>query len=203
MVDVDDDKPGTANVAAIWQRLATEYTLTRAAFVSTAWSGSKSLLQWRASAHRFAARELLRAGKTAPAIEEIHQAEAIMPEDVQLALDCDAELRKRGGTAEADALYRRMADRLQADCRDFPRCAGCRNELAWLAANLDRDLDMALANAQRAVELAPQSAGILDTLAEVQFRRGNRPAAIQLARRCIELDGDGTLYKERLTRFQK
>ena len=28
MVDVDDDKPGTANVAAIWQRLATEYTLT-------------------------------------------------------------------------------------------------------------------------------------------------------------------------------
>ena len=126
-----------------------------------------------------------------------------MPEDVQLALGCDADLRKQGAAAEADSLYRRIADRLQSDCRDFPRCAGCRNDLAWLAANLDRDLDMALTNARRAVELAPQSAGILDTLAEVQFRRGNRAQAIQLARRCIELDGDGNLYKERLARFEK
>ena len=60
MVDVNSDKHGTANVAATWQRLATEYTLTRATFISTAWSGSKSLLQWRTFAHRFAARELLR-----------------------------------------------------------------------------------------------------------------------------------------------
>jgi Flp pilus assembly protein TadD len=158
-------------------------------------------MQWRDSAHRIAARELLRAGKTAAAIEEIHQAEAIMPEDVQLALDCDADLRRQGAGAEADALYRRMADRLQADCRVFPRYASCRNDLAWLAANLDRDLDAALSNAQRAVELAPHSAGILDTLAEVHFRRGNRVKAIQLARRCIELDGNGPQYKERLARF--
>ena len=143
------------------------------------------------------------ANKTARAVEEIRRAEAVMPVNVQLALDCDAALRKQGAAAEADALYRRMADRLQADCRDFPRCAGCRNDLAWLAANLDRDLDMALVNAQRAVELAPQSPGILDTLAEVQFRRGSRAEAVRLARRCIEMDGDRTLYKERLARFEK
>ena len=131
-------------------------------------------------------------------MDEIHKAETVMPKDVQIALDCDADLRKQGAAAEADALYRRMVDRLQAECRDFPRCAGCRNDLAWLAANLDRDLDMALANARRRWKLAPQSAGILDTLAEVQFRRGNRAQAILLARRCIELDGDGSIYKERL-----
>ncbi len=201
LVDVKDVKPGTANEAANWRKLAVEYTLTRAAFISSAWSESKSHLQWRASAHRFAALDLLRAGKTAAAIEEIHQAETIMPEDVQIALDCDAELRKLHAVAEADALYRRIADRLQADCRDFPRDATCRNDLAWLAANLDRDLEMALANAQCAVVLAPQSAGILDTLAEVQFRRGDRAQAIQLARRCVELDGDGSVYKDRLARF--
>ena len=192
-------KTDTADLALFSQRLSAEFLLTRSVFLTE----TRYYIQWRASAHRFAARELLRAGKMSAAIEEIHQAEAIMPEDVQLALDCDADLRKQGAGAEADALYRRMADRLQADCRVFPRYATCRNDLAWLAANLDRDLDMALVNAQRAVELAPQSAGILDTLAEVQFRRGNRAQAVQLARRCIELDGDGSLYKERLARFEK
>ena len=126
---------------------------------------------------------LLQKAKTAEAIDELHQAEALMPVNVELAIDCDALLRKQGAAAEADALYRRMAGRLQADCRDFERSAGCRNDLAWLAANLNRDLDMALANAQRAVELAPQSAGILDTLAEVEYRRGSRTEAMRLARR--------------------
>ena len=62
---------------------------------------------------------------------------------------------------------------------------------------------MALSNAQRAVELAPQSAGILDTLAEVQYRRGRRDEAVRLARCCIELDGNRPLYKERLAQFAK
>ncbi len=142
-------------------------------------------------------------GSAAEAIEELHKAESVTPVDVQLALDCDGPLRKHGAAAEADALYRRMAGRLLADCRDFPRCAGCRNDLAWLAANLNRDLDMALSNAQRAVELAPQSAGILDTLAEVQYRRGSRAEAVRLAQRCIELDGGAAHYKERLEHFEK
>jgi tetratricopeptide (TPR) repeat protein len=192
-------KPETPGLALLSQRLSVELVLTKGMFgVDT-----RFYMQWRAAAHRLAARELLRAGKTAAAIEEIHQAEAVSPEDVSIALDCDAELRKQGASAEADALYHRMSDRLQADCRDFPRYATCRNDLAWLAANLDRDLDMALVNAQKAVELAPQSAGILDTLAEVHFRRGNRAQAVQLARRCIELDGDGSVYKERLAHFEK
>jgi hypothetical protein len=192
-------KTGTPGLALLSQRLSAEFLLTRDVFLTE----TRYYVQWRAFAHRIAAREMLRAGKTAAAIEEIRRAEAIMPEDVQIALDCDGDLRKLHAGAEADALYRRIADRLQADCRVFPRYATCRNDLAWMAANLDRDLDMALANAQRAVELAPQSAGILDTLAEVQFRRGNRAQAIQLARRCIELDGDGPLYKERLARFER
>jgi hypothetical protein len=155
------------------------------------------------SLHRARALALLNSGKTADAIDELHRAEAIMPVNVQLSLDCDALLRKQGAAAEADALYRRMADRLQNDCREYSRSAGCRNDFAWLAANLGRDLDMALANAQRAVELDPQSAGVLDTLAEVHYRRGNRAEAVRLCKQCIEMDGERTLYKERLARFEK
>jgi tetratricopeptide (TPR) repeat protein len=190
-------KAPTPGMALLSQRLSAEFLFTPSVFMIE----TRYFMQWRASAHRIAARELLRAGKKAAAIEEIHKAEAILPEDVEVPLDCDADLRKQGAVSEADALYHRMADRLRADSRVFPRYATSRNDLAWLAANLDRDLDMALANAQRAVELAPQSPGILDTLAEVQFRRGNRAQAILLARRCVELDGDGPTYKERLAHF--
>jgi tetratricopeptide (TPR) repeat protein len=153
--------------------------------------------------HRTRAMALLRAGKTAEAIDELHRAEALTPENVQLSLDCDAALRKQGAATEADALYHRMAERLEADCCEFPRWGGCHNDLAWLSANLDRDLDRALAHAQRAVELEPQSAGILDTLAEVHYRRGNRAEAVRLAKRCIELDGQLSHYKEQLARFEK
>jgi Flp pilus assembly protein TadD len=146
---------------------------------------------------------LLRSGKTAEAIDELKRAEAIMPENVPFLLECDAALRKQGAGDEADAFYRRMADRLEADCRDFPRGGGYHNDLAWLEANLNRDLDQALAHAQRAVELEPQSAGILDTLAEVHFRRGNRAEAVRLAKRCIELDPHDKHYQEQLARFAK
>ena len=84
----------------------------------------------------------------------------------------------------------------------FPAAALYHNDLAWLAANLDRDLDKALAHAQRAVELEPQSAGILDTLAEVHFRRGNRAEAVRLAKRCLEMEPDGEHYKKQLARFE-
>ena len=158
-------------------------------------------MQFSVAAHGARARELLRAGKTAEAIEELHQAEAVQPTNIQVALDCDAALRGHGAAAEADALYQRMLQRHEALCRDFPRSGTYHNDLAWLAANLDRDLDEALAHALRAVELEPQSAGILDTLAEVQFRRGNRAEAVRLAQRCLEMEPDGEHYKKQLARF--
>ena len=130
----------THDAAFLSQRLAAEFLLTDSVFLVEA----RNLLPCRVLAHSAAARELLRAGKRAEAIEELHRAEAIQPENVQLPLDCDALLRTQGAAAEADALYRRMYDRLEADCRAFPRWATAHNDLAWLAANMDRDLDRAL-----------------------------------------------------------
>jgi tetratricopeptide (TPR) repeat protein len=193
-------EPPSGGAAAVQ---ALERTMALVAGGGLTMSSPHSYLTMSCSLHRARAHALLDQGRTAEAVQELHRAEAVAPVSVQLALDFDAALRKQGAAAEADALYRRVADRLLADGRDFPRCAGCRNDLAWLAANLNRDLDMALSNAQRAVELAPQSAGFLDTLAEVQFRRGSRAEAVRLARRCVELDGGTTHYKDRLARFEK
>ena len=191
------EKADAANLATVWQRFAVEL-LTNSGFIIE----TRYYLQWPVYAHCARARELLRAGKTAEAIEELHQAEAVQPANIQLALDCDAELRKHGAAGEADALYRRILEQHEAFCRDFPRSGLYHNNLAWLAANLDRDLDKALDHAQRAVELEPQ-AGNIDTLAEVYFRRGNRAEALRLARRCLEMEPDGEHYKKQLARFER
>ena len=191
------EKPEAAGMATLWQRVAVEL-LGGNVFLSE----TRFYLQFSASAHNARARELLRAGKTAEGIEELHRAEAIQPSNLQLALDCDPDLRKHGAADEAEALYRRMLERHEALCRDFPNSGTYHNDLAWLAANLDRDLDKALAHALRAVAIEPQSAGILDTLAEVQFRRGDRAEAVRLAKRCLEMDPEGEHYKKQLARFE-
>ncbi len=195
--DAAAEKPDSTGVAAVWQRVAAELVSGAGQL-----SDPRFYMQFSAAAHAASARELLRAGKTAEAVEELHQAEAVQPGNIQLALDCDAALRKHGAAVEADALYHRMLARHEALCRDFPKSATFHNDLAWLAANLDRDLDKAQAYAQRAVELEPRSAGILDTLAEVDFRRGNRAEAVRLAKRCLEMEPDGEHYKKQLARFE-
>jgi len=196
--DATNEKPEAADTAAVWQRFGVELLLTSAGFLIE----TRYYLQWPAAAHSARTRELLRAGKTAEGVEELHRAEAILPANIQLALDCDTDLRKYGAAGEADALYHRMLEEHEALCRDFPASSTFHNDLAWLAARLDRDLDKALTHAQRAVELEPESAGILDTLAEVHFRRGNRAEAVRLAKRCLEMDPEGEHYKKQLARFE-
>ena len=196
--DAAAEKPGAAGAAVAWQRFSAEILLTNSVFLIE----PRYYLHWPVAAHAARVRELLGDGKTAEAIEELHRAEAVEPTNLQLALDLDADLRKHGAVNEADALYRRMLERHEALCRDFPRTATFHNDLAWLAANLDRDLDKALAHAQRAVELEPQAPGILDTLAEVQFRRGSKNEAVRLAQRCLEMEPSGEHFHKQLARFE-
>ncbi len=63
-------------------------------------------------------------------------------------------------------------------------------------------MNEALDHAEKAVQLSPQNAGHLDTLAEVHFRRGDRDAAIRHARRAIELDPLNDTFKNQLNRFK-
>jgi tetratricopeptide (TPR) repeat protein len=76
------------------------------------------------------------------------------------------------------------------------------NSLAWLAARCRRQLALAENHAKKAVELAPDTPGYLDTLAEVQFQSGRKEAAIATMKRCIELDPDRPYYRKQLKRFE-
>jgi Tfp pilus assembly protein PilF len=60
------------------------------------------------------------------------------------------------------------------------------NNLAWILANRDQDLDRALQLAQTAVAARPEEPQVLDTLGWVHYKRNQPEQAIPFFRQCIE-----------------
>ena len=52
------------------------------------------------------------------------------------------------------------------------------------------------------MELAPASAGYIDTLAEVYYQRGDKARALESMKKCIELDPKSSYYPKQIKRFQ-
>lgn len=69
-----------------------------------------------------------------------------------------------------------------------PQLFGAYNNLAFMSANRKVKLDQALAWAQKANELAPQSATVRDTLGWVHRARGDLPVAARLMEEAVKLD---------------
>ena len=113
------------------------------------------------------------------------------------------ELDKLGKKAEADDLYRKHTAPYRALSAAYPASAQAHNQLAWAQAKCRRDLDDALTQARRAVELDPKNTACLDTLAETYFQRGEVQQAIEIMNRCVELEPNEERDQEQLERFHK
>jgi tetratricopeptide (TPR) repeat protein len=88
-------------------------------------------------------------------------------------------------------------ERLRELVRRFPHHAGARNDLAWILAEKDQELDWALALAVEAQRLDP-SADVLDTLGWVYFKRGELSAAVDALERAVEARADSPSIRYRL-----
>ena len=115
--------------------------------------------------------------------------------------------REAAGQSEikelAERLFRHQYDLLSAVARDYPDSGFHRNNLAWLAARCHRELDAALVNGEKAVELTPDYPGYLDTLAEVHFQRGNRQRAVELEQRVVRMAPRNKTFRDQLERFEQ
>jgi tetratricopeptide (TPR) repeat protein len=146
---------------------------------------------------------LIRAGKVADGVTQAQTALAMSPGDVDALIELVTALEKAGKNSEADALFVRHARGVYAKlCDEYPTAGTLHNLYAWAAAKCGRDLDAALAHAKRAVELQPDNANNIDTLAEVHFQRGELPDAVAAMQRCVELEPNDARHKERLARFK-
>lgn len=86
--------------------------------------------------------------------------------------------------------------------REEPRAEDL-NGLAWFCAINDIYLEEALEAGKLAVELAPDEAHIIDTLAEAYFRNGMVDQAVATIKRAIELEPESSYYREQLERFEQ
>jgi Flp pilus assembly protein TadD len=82
-----------------------------------------------------------------------------------------------------------------------PESAGFHNQLAWTLATSDSPskgiLDIAEKSATRANDIAQgKDAAIMDTVARVQFMRGNKEQAIKTQQKAVDLMTDDGAKKE-------
>jgi tetratricopeptide (TPR) repeat protein len=152
--------------------------------------------------HLWRARGLLAAGKVDEALEEAKRCRTILPGGIDVAISLVPGLDRCGRQKDADALFEDLLAVHEQHCRDYPQSASGHNNLAWLAACCRRKLDVALEHARKAVELAPEKAGFLDTLAEVYFQRGEQEQAVACIKKSIELDPKNRYFHKQLERIE-
>jgi len=153
--------------------------------------------------HVLRARLALAEGRHDAAVTHAYEAMDAEPANIEILLQLVPRLLKHASTKQdAVELFDRQYKFLADNCRAFPDAASEHNTIAWLCARLRWKLDAAQTFAERAVKLAPESAGYLDTLAEVHFQKGNTATAIDMMKKCIELDPDYAYFQRQLKRFE-
>jgi tetratricopeptide (TPR) repeat protein len=77
------------------------------------------------------------------------------------------------------------------------------NQLAWLIANTEGDLDEALQLSWKSLELSPDTGGYYDTLGRVYFAKGDCENAVAYQSKAVELDPHSGLVRRQLELFRK
>jgi tetratricopeptide (TPR) repeat protein len=81
--------------------------------------------------------------------------------------------------------------------------AGALNGFAWFCAQRKIGLDKALPVAQKAADLSGRDPGILDTLAEVYFARGEFDSAVKVEEEALSKNPTDQYTKDQIAKFKK
>jgi tetratricopeptide (TPR) repeat protein len=92
--------------------------------------------------------------------------------------------------------------KIQTSKNDLNRAIAC-NQYAWLAANTQGDLDKALRYSQTAVEVLPDSAANLDTLAHCYYARGDYQSAVKYQTQANQLEPHSGAIARQLEVFRQ
>jgi tetratricopeptide (TPR) repeat protein len=152
--------------------------------------------------HHQQARILLASGRVRDSLREIEACRALLPCNVNLAVDLVPELQRSGNKEQADTLFAKVWADLSQVSKDYPKCAMLHHDLAWLAARCKRNLGAGLEHAERAADLDPKNATYLDTLAEVLFQRGDKGNAVANSKKASDIDPQTDYFARQRTRIE-
>jgi tetratricopeptide (TPR) repeat protein len=152
---------------------------------------------WRARA-RIAILE----GKPEDAENAIQQCIKANPDQIETPIELIPLAEKTFGKAKVEEWLDRYTAPMESHMSRWKHDTLVGNNLAWLYANVDRRLERARELSTHVVELLPNDHVYLDTLAEVEFRLGNRARAIEVSARCRDLAPLEQHHRNQIERFR-
>lgn len=126
----------------------------------------------------------------------------MFPCDGSLADDFFPALRKAGLVKEHDAWFKESWERINAVIRQFPDSDNTCNTAAWIASRARRNLDPAEKLLGKALAANPEQSAYLDTMAEIQFARGNRDKALEWSQRAVNFMPLDVMLRRQHERFR-
>lgn len=126
----------------------------------------------------------------------------LFPCDGSLADDFFPALRKAGLIKEHDEWFKESWERMAAVIRQFPDSDNTCNTAAWIASRALRNLDPAEKLLEKALAANPEQSAYLDTMAEIQFARGNRDKALEWSQRAVNFMPLDVMLRRQHERFR-
>jgi hypothetical protein len=111
-------------------------------------------------------------------------------------------LREAGLLKQHDAWFRESWKQFDVVIRRFPEADNVRNTAAWFASRALRELAAAERHVRKALELNPRQSAYLDTMAEIQFAKGQRDKALEWSNLAINYLPEDIMLRRQHERFR-
>lgn len=138
----------------------------------------------------------------AGALETLANCHRLYPNDSGIADNFFPALRKAGLMKEHDAWFKESWERIMAVVDAYPDADNTGNSAAWLASRARRNLDEAEAILEKSLAANPHQSAYLDTMAEIQFARGNREKAVAWSDQAVNFDPTDEMLRRQHERFR-
>lgn len=148
------------------------------------------------------ARSKIASGDFAEALQLLLQYNEFCPGDPDIGEKFIGQFDQAGATQQANTLFEKLTEPYFEILEQYPDSSFHHNNYAWICACANRRTDHMLRHSLKACAERPNSSTFKDTLAEIYFLQGDTEVAIELCRRCIEINPIKRHYRQQLKRFQ-
>ncbi|MGO8689249.1 MAG: tetratricopeptide repeat protein [Thermoguttaceae bacterium] len=209
LAEMEHDQGDDLAAGEVLQTAVTAAAANRPAPNSPTPNPSASLPELRSQMDYFFACHWETKGDKVKARQHLEKALAENPSDIDVLIAC---YRCAGQTPEFHqkvvGLIRTEVQMAREKIDEEKENAAAYNQLAWLVANTEGDLDEALKDSQKSLEILREgndrdTGGYYDTLGRVYFAKGDYQNAVTYQTKAAELEPHSGLIRRQLELFRK
>jgi tetratricopeptide (TPR) repeat protein len=100
-------------------------------------------------------------------------------------------------------LITNAATQFKQQIAQAPDDAAGYNQFAWLVGNTEGDIDEAISLSHRSLQIRPDTAGYLDTLAHCYYRKGDYASAVKYQQQAVNIDPHQKVISRMLDVFKE